>query len=264
MDATLFAKMLSDKSITDLKKMRYKYSSADVLELVSVLKGTMYQQLPIQDFKKTSLVYLENVTQVRMSSIKLLLNPHRDSTNYGMKAMEDEIHSTLFIENIESSRDSIRRILSGYAPLDESENRLFGMKKGLEFISDIANKITEKNIYRLYMLTVGDFLQDDDMLLSGNYYRHDDVFIIGGKVEHTRLPYFNLPEAMNELVEFINGENKMNDLLKAAAIHYYIAYLHPYFNGNGRMARLVHLWYLVQQGLFLHFVCSVFQRHQEE
>src|SRR5699024_8690442 len=29
--------------------------------------------------------------------------------------------------------------------------------------------------------------------------------------------------------------------------HFYIAYLHPWFDSNGRMARLIHLWYLVQQ-----------------
>ena len=40
----------------------------------------------------------------------------------------------------------------------------------------------------------------------------------------------------------------MNDLLKAAVIHFYVGYLHPYFDGNGRLARLLHLWYLVQQG----------------
>ena len=42
-------------------------------------------------------------------------------------------------------------------------------------------------------------------------------------------------------------DSPMNDLLKAALIHFYIAYLHPWFDGNGRMARLMHLWYLVQQ-----------------
>lgn len=39
-----------------------------------------------------------------------------------------------------------------------------------------------------------------------------------------------------------------NDLIKAAVLHFALAYLHPYFDGNGRMARLLHLWYLVQQG----------------
>lgn len=56
-----------------------------------------------------------------------------------------------------------------------------------------------------------------------------------------------LPEYMGNLVEFINQESATNDLLKAAMIHFYIAYLHPWFDGNGRMARLLHLWYLVQQ-----------------
>ena len=49
----------------------------------------------------------------------------------------------------------------------------------------------------------------------------------------------------------------MNDLVKAAIIHFNLAFLHPYFDGNGRMARLLHLWYLVQNGyssaLFIPF-----------
>ena len=53
---------------------------------------------------------------------------------------------------------------------------------------------------------------------------------------------------MEELLQFIQQDSHWNDLLKAALLHFYIAYLHPYFDGNGRMARLIHLWYLVQQG----------------
>ena len=47
-------------------------------------------------------------------------------------------------------------------------------------------------------------------------------------------------------MEFIHQESAMNGLLKAALIHFHIAYLHPWFDGNGRMARLIRLWYLVQ------------------
>ena len=83
--------------------------------------------------------------------------------------------------------------------------------------------------------------------MPGHKYRHDSVYIVGDKVEHTGLPWQMLPEYMDGLVEFIHQESAMNDLLKAALIHFYIAYLHPWFDGNGRMARLIHLWYLVQQ-----------------
>lgn len=248
MDAALYAKMLADKSITDLKKLKHKYPDADLTEFVSLLRGSVYKTMPIFDFNGNELVFMENIMQVRMSSIKLLLTPQRSVEGYGVKAMENEIASTLAIEGIEFSMDSVRKIFKGYAPADESENRIYCMKKGLEFISDVDNKITEENIHTLYQLTINGFLEDDDKLLPGNLYRHDRVYIVGLEVEHTGLPHARLPLYMTRLVDFINEDHKMNELLKAAVIHYYFGYLHPYFDGNGRMARLIHMWYLVQQG----------------
>lgn len=257
MDAGLFTKMLSDKSIMDLKKMQYKYSVDAVAEMLVLLKQTMYKTLPLKDFDGNNLVYLENIAQVKMSAYKTLLSPHHSASSYGLQAMEDEIHFTLSIENIHSSRESIRRILNGYAPQDEMENRILGMKKGLDFISDWSNEITEENIFELYRMTVGDFLEGQDRLLRGKFYRHDSVFIIGGKVEHRGLEYQKLPKYMAQLIKFAGSNSSMDDLLKAAIIHFYFAYLHPYFDGNGRMARLIHLWYLVRQGypaaLFIPF-----------
>ena len=59
----------------------------------------------------------------------------------------------------------------------------------------------------------------------------------------------------------------MNDLIKAAIIHFYVTYIHPYFDGNGRMARLLHLWCLVQSGypsaLFIPF-SSLISRSRRE
>lgn len=247
MDAELFTKMLSDKSILNLKKLGYKYPQADLKEFVSLLQTSFYKTLPIKDFAGEPVVYLSGTAQVQLSAAKLLLNPQKGGS-FGLKAMEDEIVSTLIIEQIDTSRDSVRKILSGYAPADEEENRIFGMKKGLEFIAEPTNWITEENIHRLYQMTVEEFLPTEDRLLPGHLYRHDSVFVVGGKVEHTGLLWQKLPAYMEALVAFINEDDGINDLLKAALIHFYVAYLHPYFDGNGRMARLMHLWYLVQRG----------------
>lgn len=257
MDAALYAKMLSDKNITDLKKLKYKYPSVNIKEFVDLLKTGVYKSMPIQDFAGKDLVYMENVAQVRMNAVRLLFTPQSSGEAYGLKAMEDEIISTLTIESIDFSRDSVRKILRGYAPMDESENRIYGLKKGLEFISDLSNTITEKNIHTLYDLSIGQYLSEEDKLNPGAFYRHDTVYIVGQELEHTGLPHNKLPEYLSKLVSFINTDSPMNDLIKAAAIHFYIAYLHPYFDGNGRMARLMHLWYLKRQGyssaLFIPF-----------
>ena len=42
---------------------------------------------------------------------------------------------------------SIRYILDGYAPRDEQEARIYGMKRGLEFIANRQNTITEENLH---------------------------------------------------------------------------------------------------------------------
>lgn len=247
MDAALFAKMLSDPQITDLKKLGYRYPQANMKEFVELLHQGFYQAVPLKDFHGAPVVYLDSVTQVRLSAAKVLLTPQSGGT-FGVKAMEDEIISTFSIEQIDTSRDSVRKILSGYAPANRAEERIYSMKKGLEFISNLSHRISESTIQQLYQLVIAPFLPEDNRLLPGARYRHDSVYIVGDKIEHTGLPWKQLPDYMNELTAFIDQDSEMNDLLKAALIHFYVAYLHPWFDGNGRMARLLHLWFLVQQG----------------
>ena len=248
MDAALFAKMLSDPMLVHLKKLKYKYPQANLSEFIALLQDGFYRSLPLYDFHGNPVVYLENAAQLRLSAAKILLTPQNSAQLYGTQAMEREILSTFTIEQIDTSRSSVRRILSGYAPTNVREQRIYGMKRGLEFIADPNNKISEETIYQLYQMVIGAFLPKEDQLLPGQRYRHDHVYIVGDKLEHTGLPWNKLAGYMEQLVAFIQQDSSINDLWKAALIHFYLAYLHPYFDGNGRMARLLHLWYLVQQG----------------
>ena len=245
MDAIKFSQMLSDKHIVDFKKLKYKYAD-DFNEFVSVLKSSYYEALPILDFKGNSLVYLGSCTGVNLDAVKLLYTAQ--SSAYGTKALEEEIVATSAIESIDFNRDSVRNIMKGLAPKDEEENRIYGLKQGFEFISNRENKITEENIFKLYMMAIGNFLDDDNKLKQGCFYRHDTVFVMSDKVEHSGIDYKKLPEYMKSFVKFANADDKINDLLKATMLHFYIAYLHPYFDGNGRMARLIQMWFLIQKG----------------
>lgn len=248
MDASVFAKMLSDPGRLDLKKMWYKYGQDNLQEFLALHKQYFYQELPLHDFDGNSMVCLDNAVQIPLSAARVLLMPQQSARLYGTRAMEEEILSTFRIEQIDTSRESVRRILSGQAPENEEEHRICGMKQGLEFIADRSHAITEENLFRLYQMTIGDFLPEEDRLLPGHWYRHDGVTVIDGKTEHTGLPWQKLPAYMKELMAFAAEKAAQNDLIKAAILHFGLAYLHPYFDGNGRMARLLHLWYLVQQG----------------
>ena len=258
MDIKVFTKMLRDKHFTDYQKMQYKYGE-DFNAFLQTLEELYYKTLPLLDFDDNNIVFIENHATVNQNAVKLLLQSQ--DGHYGIKAAEDEIVATSAIESIDFSRDSVRKILKGMAPKDEQENRILGIKHGLEFIADTSNKITEENLYKLYMMTVGDFLTGDDKLLNGNYYRHDTVYVVSDRVEHSGLDYKKVPEFMKMLITFVNAEDDINDLIKAAIIHFYIAFVHPYFDGNGRMARVLHLWFLIQKGyqsaLFIPFSSQI-------
>ena len=264
MNVVDFTKFLNDKHFYNLKKLKYKYPE-NFNEFLNCLKELYYKPLSIADFKGNKVVYLSDFSGVSLKAIKLLLK--EQNSLYGFYSAEEEIASSSAIECIDFNRESIRNILKGLAPKDDEENRILGQKKALEFISDAQNKITEQNIYKLYMLSVGDILEEENKLQADSFYRNDSVFVVSDKLEHSGIDYRRLPVYMAEFVEFINEDNIDNDLIKAAIIHFYFAYLHPYFDGNGRMARFLHLWFLIQKGykttLFVPF-SSYIQKSKNE
>ena len=258
MEIKIFTKMLKDKHFSHYQKMQYMYGE-EFNAFLQTLEELYYKTLPLSDFDGSDVVFIENHAVVNQSAVKLLLQSQ--DGYYGIKAAEDEIVATSAFERIDFSRDSELKILKGMAPKDEQENRILGIKRGLEFIADTSNKITEENLYKLYMMTVGDFLTGDDKLVEDDMYRHDTVYIVSDHIEHAGLDYEKVPEFMKSLIAFVNAEDDINDLIKAAIIHFYIAFVHPYFDGNGRMARLLHLWFLIQKGyqsaLFIPFSSQI-------
>ncbi len=245
MDINLFMKMFNDKHFCDYKKMKYKYGE-NFGDFLTALREFYYKELPLSDFDGNSVVFIETAASLKQNTVKLLLQSQ--DGGYGIKAAEDEIVATSAIESIDFSRDSVRKILRGMAPENCPEERILAQKRGVEFIADSKNKITEENLYKLYMLTVGGFLGKDESLKEGHFYRHDAVYVVGSSIEHLGLDFKKVPGFMKNLVAFANADDGINDLIKASIIHFYIAFVHPYFDGNGRMARLVHLWFLIQKG----------------
>lgn len=244
-DAKIFLSLVNDPLFSDLKKMKYKYGSDVLKDGLDLAKSTIYDKIDIVDFHQCNLVYCPSLINISDNTYKSLLNSNSEE-NYSMSQMENEIKSTLDIENIESSRNSIRNILKGRAPQNYDENKIYGIKIGLDFISDKNNKITEENIFKLYSLSIGNYLSSEDKLLPGNFYRHDAVYVIGNDISHQGLDFKLLSDYMSDFVEFINKEDSIGPIVKSVIIHFYFAYIHPYFDGNGRMSRLLQLWYLIQ------------------
>ena len=256
MELKTFTEMFSDKNALDFNKLKYKFGEENLKGYLDTLNESFYHKLTLLDFKGKPAVLLPAKINMTAQLIKALAVSYSNE-KYGIQAMEDEIISTLSIEQIDSSRESVRRILNGGAPETSNENKAYGIKRGLDFIAEPANKITEQNLYQLYMIAVGGFLDETDRLMPEHKYRHDAVYVVGQNIEHQGISYQLLSEYIVNMIEYIQMDDGLDQVIKSIIIHYYLAYLHPYFDGNGRMARLLQLWYLVQIGytssLFIPF-----------
>jgi Fic family protein len=75
-----------------------------------------------------------------------------------------------------------------------------------------------------------------------------------GKVLHQPPPAESLPDRMARLVEFANGQGLdgfLHPVVRAILIHLWLAYDHPFADGNGRTARALFYWSMLSQGYWL-------------
>lgn len=66
---------------------------------------------------------------------------------------------------------------------------------------------------------------------------------------------------LDRLIQFANEtetvENFMHPVVKACILHFWIAYLHPFVDGNGRTARAIFYWYLLKRNYWMFQYLSV-------
>jgi Fic family protein len=108
------------------------------------------------------------------------------------------------------------------------------------------NDITEENIYELYKILSKNSLEENEKLKSNNYYRHDDVNIVNSVriVVDRGVDHALIPKLIKDLIDYIHKDKTYEEhLIASHVIHYYLVFLHPYFDFNGRMARVLSFWY---------------------
>ncbi len=216
-----------------------------------------YLKLPLLNEDKTKLLFLNSkyITNILSDSEDLINNTHLDflmnlSDNDLLNSfIFSEIESTLAIEGIFSTRAQIEKIKSlDYKDLKlNNEIIVKNMLNAYAYIQTAS--INKDNILKLYNIISKNSLKEDEKLLKNNFYRHSGVDIIGinERVVDKGVDYHKLDKLMDDLISYIHKEKTLDEHnLAPHIIHYYIIYLHPYFDYNGRMARVLSYWYSLQ------------------
>jgi len=83
------------------------------------------------------------------------------------------------------------------------------------------------------------------ILKDAGKYRTDNVRITGSTT--TPPSYLKIVKIMDEYIQYIK-KIKLNPIKKAAFIHHRLVWIHPFYDGNGRVARLLTNFLLMKRG----------------
>ena len=93
--------MFGDKNALDINKLKYKFGEENLAGYLDTLKDSFYHKLTLLDFKGKPTVLLPAKFNMTTQLIRAFATSY-SSEKYGIQAMEDEIISTLSIEQIDS------------------------------------------------------------------------------------------------------------------------------------------------------------------
>lgn len=159
-------------------------------------------------------------------------------------AIIEEIQSTNETEGVRSTRHEIGEAIN---------NKGNKFPKRFQGITNMYLKLnskefffidSEEKIREIYdSLLKGEISEED--YPDGQYFRKDQVDIQGAnKIIHTGNPNEeSIISDMKKLIVFMNNK-KIPFLSKCFITHYFLEYIHPFYDGNGRLGRFIISSYL--------------------
>lgn len=148
------------------------------------------------------------------------------------KSKVRSIHSSLSIEANSLSLFAVENI-SNNKPVLGRRDEVQEVKNAIDVYSHINeyNYKSEDDFQKAHQLMMKYF--DDD---NGGYRNHGEGIKKGDKIIYMAPESILVPSLMKNLFEYINNSD-MNLLLLSSLFHYYFVAIHPFSDGNGRMAR---------------------------
>mgnify|MGYP000105515289 FL=1 len=161
----------------------------------------------------------------------------------------EEIMISNEIEGVVSTKKEITELINIEKP--KEYKRFYGMVKKYEDIffqekefTPISDTSKLRELYNDILLV--DIQRDNpDNIPDGVIFRKEIVNVVSStKTIHRGLyPESKIIEAMNSALSILN-DNSLPYIVRAAVFHYFFGYIHPFYDGNGRLSRYISSYYL--------------------
>jgi len=173
--------------------------------------------------------------------------------------MEEAIRSSQ-LEGATTTRNVAKELLrTGREPRDRSERMILNNYRALEFMREgMGERLTPEAVLELQRILTTGTLDNPDA--AGRLQRpEDDRVAVFDRTDeslvHNPPPAEQLPERLRRLCDFGNAAEDPEEFIppavRAILLHFWLAYDHPFEDGNGRTARALFYWSMRTQGYWL-------------
>lgn len=182
---------------------------------------------------------------------------------YLLSSLMEEAITSSQMEGAATTRDVAKAMIrSRRAPRDRSEQMILNNYRTMQRIRELKDQpLTPQLVLDLHRLVSQDTLNDPAdagrLRPPGKEVVVDDAY---GTVFHVPPAAGELEQRLELLCSFANGETPavfLHPVVRAITLHFWLAYDHPFCDGNGRTARALFYWAMLNQGYWLFEFISI-------
>jgi Fic family protein len=191
-----------------------------------------------------------------------IINPEtRDQYCIG-SLIEEAITSSQLEGAITTRKEAKELLRTGRQPKDKNEQMILNNYLTMKEIRKIKDQaLTKDLVFHLHRLITENTL--DDPSAAGRFRNETEKRVVGddyGEVFHDPPPAPELEQRLAEMCDFANGKTPdgfIHPALRSIILHFWLAYDHPFVDGNGRTARALLYWSMLRHGFWLFEFISI-------
>ncbi len=176
--------------------------------------------------------------------------------------MEEAIYSSK-MEGASTTRVVAKEMLrKKKSPQNKAQQMIVNNYNTIQYIVDHKDDpLTEEGLLYIHRLMTEKTLDNPDD--AGRFRINDKVVVadmVEGDIIYTPPTFEDIPEFIETLCDFFNNDNSstfIHPIIKGIIVHFMLAYMHPFVDGNGRTARALFYWYMLKENYKLTEYMSI-------
>lgn len=172
-----------------------------------------------------------------------------DSSDFISTLLAEESLTSSKIEGEILNRESVRSSLRKHLGLQTKNTKANYAERGMAKLMYDLYQQSQKTVTEKILANWNYLILNGDEIQSDNFYRgaaDDPMQIVSGSIHKPKVhfeapPAENLSKEMQEFIAWYQDSSKLPAITRAGMTHLYFVSIHPYEDGNGRVARALSL-----------------------